>query len=195
MGLALDPVALSEVLLALEDDGAGDDDQAETDAWVATVDDDLADALLRFLHAVSDPAERRVLAPLVMREIIFRLLRSEHAGPLRRAARTDDGRIHAAMRYIQDNFTHRLTVEHLAKTVAMSPSHFAHRFRAVARMSPMRFVKTVRMQRARLLMYGQALRASEVAQQVGYASASHFTRDFKSHFGASPAAYARELGR
>ncbi|MCA9555447.1 MAG: AraC family transcriptional regulator [Myxococcales bacterium] len=194
VGLALDPVVLSEVLLALDEDGELDaDDEEETDGWVASVDDGLADALLRLLRAVEDPVERRHLAPLAMREIIFRLLRSEHAGPLRRAARGDDGRIHSAMRYIQEHFQRRLTVEQLAKTVAMSPSHFAHRFRAVARMSPMRFVKTVRMQQARLLIFGQGLRASEAAEQVGYASASHFTRDFKSHFGASPSAYAREI--
>lgn len=190
--VALDPEVVAETLLSMEDgvdDAAGEDD----DAWVERWDDALGEAFLRLLGAVDDPLERRHVAPLVVREIVFRLLRSEHAGPLRRAARADDPRIRAAMRFVRANPAETLTVEALAKQVAMSPSHFAHRFREVARMTPMRFVKNVRLREARLRMLRDGLRASEAAIEVGYASPSHFTRDFKSHFGATPAAYAREL--
>jgi AraC-like DNA-binding protein len=84
-----------------------------------------------------------------------------------------------------------LSVEAIARQVAMSPSHFAHRFRAVARMSPMRFVKEVRLDAARTLLLNDGVRASEAALRVGYESAAHFSRDFKRRFGASPALYAR----
>lgn len=189
--VALDPEVVAETLLSMEDgvDERGVDD----DAWVERWDDALGEAFLRLLLAVDDPLERRHVAPLVLREIVFRLLRSEHAGPLRRAARADDPRIREAMRFVRANPAESLTVEALAKQVAMSPSHFAHRFREIARMTPMRFVKNVRLREARLRMLRDGLRASEAAMEVGYASPSHFTRDFKSQFGATPAAYAREL--
>lgn len=191
-GLTLEPEIVAETLLEIDDTGVELDGE-DGDAWVEPYDDDLGEAFLRLLRSIDDPTERRVLSPLIVREIVFRLLRSEHAGPLRRAARADDARIREAMRVVRSDPGGRVTVEGLAKRVAMSPSHFAHRFREVARMTPMRFVKNVRLDEARLRMVRDGLRASEVAEQVGYASASHFTRDFKSHYGATPAAYVREL--
>ena len=68
----------------------------------------------------------------------------------------------------------------------MSPSHFAHRFRVIARMSPMRFVKEVRLDAARTLLLSEGARASDVALRVGYESPAHFARDFKRRFGARP---------
>jgi len=85
------------------------------------------------------------------------------------------------------------SVDSIARQVAMSTSHFAHRFRVVARMSPMRFVKEVRLDAARALLLCKGARASEVALRVGYESPAHFARDFKRRFGASPARYARRL--
>ena len=75
----------------------------------------------------------------------------------------------------------------------MSPSHFAHRFRAVARVSPMKYVKQARLFEAQRLLSLEGLRVGEVAGRVGYESAAHFTRDFKRHFGVTPVAYARRL--
>lgn len=190
-GLELDPLTIAQTLVALHD--ADDDTPIEDqEAWVGHLDDKLADAFLRLLSSLDDPVELKLVTPLVVKEIVFRLLRSDHAEPLRRAVRTDDGRIRDAMRFIYDNYDGPLTIDALAKTVMMSPSHFAHRFRDIARVSPMRFVKHVRLRQARLLLL-EGLRASEVAEQVGYASPSHFTRDFKSHYGASPGAYAKAL--
>ena len=191
--LRLDPEVIAETLLAMEDELDEEDAGDDRDAWVERWDGALGEAFLRLLRSVDDPLERRIVAPLTVREIVFRLLRSEHAGPLRRAARADDPRIRAAMRFVRERPAEAVTVEALAKRVAMSPSHFAHRFREIVRMTPMRYVKNVRLREARLLMLRDGLRASEAALEVGYQSPSHFTRDFKLHFGATPAAYAREL--
>lgn len=189
--LQLDPEVVLETLLAIDEDEdpAGDDQ----DAFVDALDDELAATLVRILEAVDDPAARRVVAPLALRELVFRLLRTERAGPMRRAARTDDPRIREAMRLVRARPAEPVSVEALARRVAMSPSHFAHRFREIARMTPMRFVKNIRLAEARLLMVRDGCGAAEAALAVGYASASHFTRDFKAHYGAPPAAYAREL--
>ena len=105
----------------------------------------------------------------------------------------DTGPITEAMRLMRKQAFRPLSVEGIARQVAMSPSHFAHRFRAVARMTPMRFVKEVRLDAARTLLLSQGTRASEVALRVGYESPAHFARDFKRRFGASPVRYARRL--
>ena len=68
----------------------------------------------------------------------------------------------------------------------MSPSHFAHRFRAVARVSPMRYLRDVRLDAARTRLLGNGVRVSEVAIEVGFESPAHFTREFKRRFGVSP---------
>jgi len=89
--------------------------------------------------------------------------------------------------------TQPISVDEVARSVAMSPSHFAHRFRAVARVSPMRYLKQLRLEQARLLLIGSGARARQAVASVGYESASHFARDFKQSFGASPAAYVRRF--
>jgi AraC-like DNA-binding protein len=126
-------------------------------------------------------------------ELVFRLLRSEAASFVRSAVREGDTSIQEAMRFMRQNATRALTVEQVARHVGMSGSHFAHRFSAVARVSPMRFLKQLRLDAARELMLGQSVRAGDAAAQVGYESASHFTRDFKQAFGSAPAEYVRRF--
>ncbi|WAS89951.1 AraC family transcriptional regulator [Nannocystis punicea] len=192
MSVGVPPDVVARTLIALADSDLGGVDEPAP-AYVSRLDAPIVDALCRLLEAVGDPAERAVLAPLIVEEIVFRLLRSDAAAVLRRAVRRgDEARIQESMAFIRAHAAERLTVENLARRAAMSPSHYAHRFRAVARVSPMRYVKHVRLHEARTLLLRGA-RAGEVAGQVGYASASHFTRDFKSYFGVPPAEYARRL--
>jgi AraC-like DNA-binding protein len=196
VGLAMPPELVARTLLALADQGspAGrNEDSADEPAFVAPLAHDLHDALCRFIRASDDPIERTLIAPLVLEEIVVRLLRSDAAARLRRAVPGDDAaRIQDTMAFIRAHAGDRLSVDELARRVAMSPSHFAHRFRAVACLSPMRYVKHVRLHEARLLLL-QGARASQAADQVGYASASHFTRDFKAYFGVPPAEYGRRI--
>ena len=84
-----------------------------------------------------------------------------------------------------------LSVETIARQVAMSPSHFAHRFRAIARMSPMRFVREIRLENAKTLLSEPGARAGEVGAKVGFESPSHFNREFKRRYGAAPIAYVK----
>ena len=101
--------------------------------------------------------------------------------------------VERAMAFMRANATRPLSVQAVARQVGMSPSHFAHRFRALARVSPMRYLKQIRLQEARALMLAGRASVAEAAVRVGYESPSHFTRDFKSSFGAAPAAYVRAL--
>jgi AraC-like DNA-binding protein len=197
MCIALEPEVVARTLLALAD---AEPDRTVVNpvvpavpAFVSPLDDAVAGGVVRLLHALDDPLERRVLAPLVLDELVFRLLRSEAASFVRGAVREGDTGIQEAMRFMRQNATRSLTVEQVARHVGMSGSHFAHRFSAVARVSPMRFLKQLRLDAARELMLGQSLRAGDAAVQVGYESASHFTRDFKQAFGSAPAEYVRRF--
>jgi AraC-like DNA-binding protein len=191
VSLTFPPELVAKAMMAL---AGGHDARSEPPmaAFTAPLEAPLVDAVSRLLHAVDDPVERRTLAPLAVEELAYRLLRSDAAAAMRGAFRPGDARpITEAMRLMRLQAFRPLSVEAIARQVAMSPSHFAHRFRAVARMSPMRFVKEVRLDAARTLLLNDGVRASEAALRVGYESAAHFSRDFKRRFGASPALYAR----
>jgi AraC-like DNA-binding protein len=162
-------------------------------AFLARVDDRVLEPLCRLVRALGDAAERHIVAPLALRELVFRLLQSDAATALRRAACRggDEGRILAVMQFMREHAARKLTVEALAKRARMSPSHFAHRFRDVASVSPMRYLKHLRLEQARIALVRDGLRAAEAAERSGYASAAHFTRDFKQHFGVSPTQFLR----
>jgi AraC-like DNA-binding protein len=194
--LGLPPEMVARTLIALADAepaSAPPPPAAPVPAYVAPLDEAVTGTLVRLLRATSNPVEARVLAPLVMNELVFRLLRSDAAGYVRSAVQGGDAPIQEAMRYMRENATRALSVEQVARHVGMSSSHFAHRFSTVARVSPMRFLKQLRLEAARELMLGQRVRAGEAANQVGYESTSHFNRDFKQAFGASPGQYVKRV--
>jgi AraC-like DNA-binding protein len=198
IGLSLPPEQVTQALLELADAGHALEDAAEPPpAFTAPLDAPLIDGMARLLRTLDDPIERRLLGPLVVREIVFRLLLSNASVIMRHVALTQAERepIRRAMAYIEQRAFERLTVESVARHVGMSASHFAHRFSAIASVSPMRYQKHVRLERARELLLSESGRASEVASRVGYASDAHFTRDFKRQFGLAPASYARAFER
>ncbi len=192
--LDLPPELIARTLLTLADTQRTIPSAAPP-AFVAPLDAALRSAVVRLLRAIGDPLERRVVAPLIIEELVFRLLRSDAATLLRRSVVRDADalRIEEAMRFMRAHVAEPLSVAALARRVAMSPSHFAHRFRALARVSPMRYMKQLRLSRAHELLLAEGLRVGEVAARVGYESTSHFTRDFRARYGAAPAAYARRF--
>jgi AraC-like DNA-binding protein len=198
LSLDLPPDILAKTLIAMADADGVDavDDTSDTtlDAFTSPLDVATIDALRRLLCAVDDRTERQLLVPLVIQEITLRLLRSPAATALRGATGSarDARQVQAAMHYMRMRLAEPLSVEQVAAHVAMSPSHFAHRFRAIARVSPMRYLRELRLQQARTLLL-QGARAGQAAVQVGYESASHFTRDFKGSFGLAPTDYVRRL--
>jgi AraC-like DNA-binding protein len=200
LGVCLDIPAevVAKTLVALADRDAVPEASAlaeDIPAFVSPLEAPMTSALERLLQSIDDPLERQIVTPLALEELVFRLLRSDAAAVVRRAVSLDGGAaaIERAMSFIRDNAARRLSVESVARHVAMSPSHFAHRFRAVARVSPMRYLKQVRLNQARSLMLSQGVAVGEAAFQVGYESVSHFTRDFRAFFGAAPGVYVRQL--
>jgi len=194
LAVELAPELVASSLLALTDAGAQFDEEGDDrDVIVDPVEPRLLDPLMRMVDTIDDPVARRVLAPLARRELVLQLLRLPAGAPLRRAAAGDDGRIRRAVTFLQDHVEERLSVQRVARHVAMSPSHFAHRFREVVRMSPMQYLKHLRLHRARVRMLGEGLGVAEAGASVGYASPSHFTRDFKQQFGDPPGLYVQRF--
>jgi AraC-like DNA-binding protein len=187
LGVCFGPEQVAKALVALAEAGAAPTPETSA-AFVLPTDTSIANALERLLLALADPLDRKLLAPLVIDEILYRLLRSDAAAAMRGGAGRpgDAKRILEAMQFIRTNHADKITVDTLAKRVAMSPSHFAHRFTAVARMSPMRYLRQARLDRAHALLLESGARVSEVAVEVGFESPAHFTREYKRRFGVAP---------
>ncbi len=148
----------------------------------------LLDATVRLLRLADSPVEARMLLPLVKREIVFRLLIGEQGGRLRHlpALGGHSHRIAKAVDRLRHEFDRPLRIESLARDLGMSSSGFHHHFKAVTDMSPLQFQKSLRLQEARRLMLGESLDAASAGYRVGYDDASHFSRDYRRHFGDSP---------
>lgn len=187
--LDLDPALVASVLLEADLPSPRRDAGSVRALDVSPLDDNLLDAAVRLVRLVeAPPAEARVLLPLVTREIVFRLLAGEQSARLRQAAvrggNTD--RIARAIERLRADFDKPLRIEHLAREMGMSLSGFHEHFKAVTAMSPLQFQKQLRLQEARRLLLGGELDAATAGYRVGYEDASHFSREYKRHFGQPP---------
>jgi len=155
---------------------------------IARADAAFKQTLLRLLLALEDPVEGRVLGESLVRELLFRVLRGENAAALHALALKSTGlsRIDKALRQIHDHFSRPFHVEELAGSVNMSTSAFHRAFKDVTSLSPIQYLKKVRLTKAKSLLAEEGLRASDAARRVGYESVSQFNREFKRYFGAIP---------
>jgi len=142
----------------------------------------------RLVDLLGNPQDIPILAPLVEREIAYRLLVGDQGARLRQIATTgsQSQQIARAVEWLKDNFEQPLSVEELARQVSMSISTFHHHFRSMTALSPLQYQKQLRLSEARRLMLADHLDASTVAGQVGYESPSQFSREYSRHFGAPP---------
>lgn len=155
---------------------------------VSPLDVHLLDAFVRLTRLLDAPDEARVLLPLIVREIIYRLLLGEQGGRLRHLAILGGYTPHIAraVERLRQDFDQPLRIEQIARELGMSVSGFHHHFKAVTALSPLQFQKQLRLQEARRLMLGEDLDAASAAYRVGYHDASHFNREYKSLFGVPP---------
>ncbi|MEU8952029.1 AraC family transcriptional regulator [Streptomyces sp. NPDC048489] len=155
---------------------------------VSTASPELLDAIVRLLRLLDQPADRAVLAPMVKREILWRLLRSEQGPAIRQLGLADSGLAHIsrAVRWIRVNYADAFKVEDLARRVGMSVSAFHRNFQSVTGMSPIQFQKSIRLQEARLLLAGRPSDVTGIGLAVGYDSPSQFSREYRRRFGVPP---------
>jgi AraC-like DNA-binding protein len=185
--LEFDPILVSSVMV--EAGHPAKENYAEMRAMnVSVLDANLLDAVLRLVRLIDNPAEASFLAPLITREIIYRLLKGEQGNRLRQIAVLggQSHRIAKAIERIRKEFDQALKIETIARDLGMSVSGFHHHFKSVTAMSPLQFQKRLRLQEARRLMLGENLDAASAAYRVGYDDASHFNREYKRLFGFPP---------
>ncbi|MCM5682336.1 AraC family transcriptional regulator [Schlegelella sp. S2-27] len=155
----------------------------------------MLDAVLRLVRLLETPADIPALAPLVIREILYRLLTSEHGWRLAQVATPDSRgqRISRAIAWLQQHYREPLRVEDMARSVHMSVSSLHHQFKAVTAMSPLQYQKQLRLQEARRLMLAEGVDAATAGHRVGYESPSQFSREYARLFGLPPARDIRGL--
>jgi AraC-like DNA-binding protein len=164
-------------------------------SFVSALDRDMMDAILRFLRALSTGADRRVLAPVYLKEIVYRALQAEQYTRLteRAASESASNPVSAIIAYVQENIAEPLSVSDLAERAFMSPSAFSHLFRDVTGKSPYQFVKDMRLSRARDLLIENESSVTQISKAVGYRSTSHFINEFRDRYGMTPRACSDAL--
>jgi len=185
--LKLDPTLVGSVLVEAGH-LAPQRHSAVTAIDVSALDAGLLDAVVRLVRLLDSSTEARLLAPLVTREIVYRLLLGAQGDRLHHIAALGSSthRIAEAIERLRKDFDQPLSIEDIARELGMSVSGFHHHFRALTAMSPLQFQKQLRLQEARRLMLGEGLDAASAGYRVGYGNASHFTREYKRLFGAPP---------
>lgn len=148
----------------------------------------LIDSASRLLETLHDSTEADLLGPLILDEILIRLLRSPIGPRLAQVGGTDAGvqRIARAISELRDRFAQPISVRHLADVARMSLSSFYEHFRAATTMTPLQYQKVLRLHEAKRLMLTGSVTAKEAALAVGYLSASQFSREYGRYFGATP---------
>ncbi|MFC4104295.1 AraC family transcriptional regulator [Paenibacillus xanthanilyticus] len=148
----------------------------------------LLEAIVRLMQLLDEPDDVPVLAPLTIREILYRVLQSEQGALIHPFAihGSQANAIAQAIQSINRQFDRPLAVEELAKSVRMSTSAFHKHFKRVTALSPLQYQKTVRLQEARRLMLAESLPAADAAFQVGYESPSQFSREYARMYGRPP---------
>lgn len=185
--LTLDPVQLCEIITQIRPAMSKKDNSVE--GWsIGNADLSLIDCAIRLTRLLDTPQNISFLAPMIIREIYYRLLIGEQGEAVRQIATSGSTmqRIAKAVALIKANFTEQLRVEELAEQANMSISSFHRHFKKVTSMSPLQYQKQLRLLEARQRMLAEDIDATQAAYQVGYKSSSQFSREYSRMFGAPP---------
>ena len=190
MSIDLPPDVISEVFLRsrLERSAISVSDER---IFVRRMSPRLRACVTRLSASAQDPIEDSLFSDIFVREIISHLF-VEGAGSFFAEvlkSRYDTSRLKNVMDHMKANFASEITISSLAELAGMGTSNFAHRFSEIAGMSPMKYLKAVRLNESARLLMNREFNISEVADRVGYQSLSHFVHDFKRFHGSTPSSF------
>lgn len=191
--LNLDMATLSD--LALRHPGPEEDDRPAAGIELNDMTPELLDAVVRLVGLLDAPGDVEELAPLMVREILYRLLTRSGSSMVRQMARADSrlNQIARAIAWLRSHYSETCRIADIADIAGMSRSTFHAHFKVVTSMSPLEFRSQLRLQEARRLMVAEALDAAGAGYRVGYESPSQFSRDYARMFGLPPARDACRL--
>jgi AraC-like DNA-binding protein len=186
--LSLDPRQLCDIITAQTSAIASKEENSVRGLFVSNADVPFLDCALRLTRLLDTPQHIPMLAPMIIREIYYRLLIGEQGEAVRQIATSGSNmqRIAEVLKLIKTDFAQPMRIEHLAAQSSMSPSSFHHHFKQVTSMSPLQYQKQLRLLEARRLMLAENSDAANAAYQVGYESPSQFSREYSRMFGAPP---------
>ena len=189
--LDLDMELCAEMLLKYP---GGPKNDAKLGAALGETPEPLMDAAIRLLKLNETPDDIAELAPLIEREIVYRLLQGPQGCCIRRALTPENHHRHIgrAINWIKEHYDRPIRIEDVASVSGMSPSSLHQHFREATTLSPLQYQKRLRLQEARRLILTQSLDAASAGHTVGYDSPSQFSREYKRLFGAPP---ARDIDR
>ena len=191
--LDLEPRKVAELVLKVYPQGLPPV-QERSAVYLTPADASIVHAAMRLLECLGQPGDIELIAPLVLDEILIRLLRSPIGIRVAQMgfAESSVHRVAKAISWLRENFSQPMKVEDLAELVNMSVSSFHEHFKSVTSMSPLHYQKVLRLQEARRLMLSTMVDASAASQRVGYLSASQFSREYSRFFGTAP---TRDIAR
>lgn len=189
VAVAIDRAVISELVqaMALPPD-ASVKAQTPESMTSAALDAPMRDAVERLLRCLHDPQDCKVMGAARVREVLYAALRGPQAGVLRALAEQQGhfARIGAALQYLRDHYDQALTVERLAECANMSPSTFHEHFKRSTLLSPVQYLKRLRLLKAQQVLAGEGMSVAQAAHRVGYQSTSQFSREYKRYFDRSP---------
>ena len=185
--LDLDAQKIAELVLKVYPQGLAPVQERRA-VYITPVDGSIVNASTRLMECLAQPGDAELLAPLVVDEILIRLLRSPIGIRVAQMgfAESSVNRIAKAISWLRANFSQPMKVEELAGLVHMSVSSFHEHFKSVTSMSPLHYQKVLRLQEARRLMLSTMMDAGSASQRVGYLSTSQFSREYSRFFGSAP---------
>jgi AraC-like DNA-binding protein len=195
-GLILRPSAIASLLLEAD---AGPEPARAAPApagiGVADASPELLDAVVRMVRLLDSPGDRDILAPMIEREILWRLITGPLGQSVRQIGLADSSLTYVsrAVRWISEHYDKPFRVEDLARSCGMSTSAFHRNFHAVTALSPIQFQKQIRLQKSRLLLLNGVDDVATAGYRVGYDSASQFSREYRRQFGLPPGRDAARL--
>ena len=191
--LDLDPHKIAELVLKVYPRGLPPV-QERSAVYITAFNESLVNAATRLMECLAQPGDAELLAPLIVDEILIRLLRSSIGVRVAQMgfAEPTVQRVAKAVSWLRTNFSQPMKVEDLAELVHMSVSSFHEHFKSVTSMSPLHYQKVLRLQEARCLMLSAMMDASTASQRVGYLSVSQFSREYSRFFGSAP---TRDIAR
>ncbi|EPR39860.1 transcriptional regulator, AraC family [Desulfovibrio sp. X2] len=193
LSVSVDHIMLGELLMEM-DEGAPPAEMPRG-LYATRLTQELRGAAIRLVESMRSPLDGRMLGRQIVREIVYRVLCGEQGGALRAVAARHSGfgQIARVLKRIHSEYDQALDIETLAREAGMSVSSFHQSFKAVTCTSPIQYLKSIRLHKARLMMLQDGYNASTAAGRVGYQSPSQFSREFKRFFGHSPAEEAARL--
>jgi AraC-like DNA-binding protein len=197
-GLELRPEVVAELMLnpaAAEFSRPARGESSPRAVAVGSSSPRLIDAAVRMLRLLDHPRDIPVLAPMIEREILWLVMSGDQGATVRQLGLADSSlsRVRHVVRWMRERYAEPVRVDELAQQARMSPSAFHRAFHSVTAMSPIQYQKNIRLQEARLRLLANPGDIAATAFEVGYESASQFSREYRRQFGAPPSRDVAQL--